>query len=308
MAVLNPIERLGRALLAQLSPLTGQRAIGVVTVTATTGGALPANTYLLPVVGGQLRDDLPFKTVGTSDPVDPGDPISVPITSNAGGARHNLPAGTVFRFDPPLEGFEPTATLEASMVDAGDAGAVVRKLAWFEDLDSANPGKDIFDSLLLEYPAIMLAWQGSEPAEGTTSGLQQGGTRARRQIRFWREAFVLYVVCGRLRSDSARRQQGLLLMHAVTDLLTDRKQNDDGEQLSDVGAGVDIFARSRYQRRPNCYVYAMRLRANQTVGPAIDRRTWTRWALTALDGALPGRTDPEPTDPLTVVDVDVTMP
>jgi len=309
---MNAIEGLGRALFAVLSPLTGTRATGAVSVTSPAGGILPPNTYLLPVVGGQLRDDLLYKTrrqsAAASDwAVAAGVPTYVGITSNVGGAQHNLPAGTVFRFDPPLAGFDATATLDADMTDGASADQLVRRVAFFEDMDSTNPSKDIFAAKLGDYPALMLVWQDSEPVEGMTAGLTQGSTRGGRKVRFMRERFVLYVITGRLTGDGSRRQEGLTILQAATRLLSDRQQNADGEQLSYIGSGVEVNERTRLRRGERHYIYALRLRANSVLQP-IDERTFQAWNHTDYGGALPGREAPEPTDPLTVLDALDPMP
>ncbi len=267
---LNVIEQLGRALFAQLSPLTGARATGIITLIsdALSLFELPANTYLVPVVGGQLREDLLYKVApnpatantGGSWVIDSGG-NSIPIISNVGGARHNLPAGTVFRFSPPVPNIT-SAVLPFDLAAGSDAGALVRRVAFFEDLDSSNPSKDIFAAKLGDYPALMLVWQDSEPAEGTTAGLRQGANRGARKVRFMRERFVLYVITGRLEGDGSRRQDGLVVMQAVTQLLTDRQQNIDGEQLSTVGAGVEVNERTRLRRGERHYIYALRWRTN----------------------------------------------
>lgn len=314
---LNAIEQLGRALFAQLSPLTGARATGTLTVlldAAEQSLELAANTYLIPVVSGQLRDDLLFKlapnpvtlATGGGWPLLPGVPTAVGIRSNVGGARHNLAAGTVFRFAPALDS-TIAVTLAANMTDGSDVGALVKRVAFFEDLDSSNPSKDIFAAKLGDYPALMLVWQDSEPAEGTSAGLRQGANRGGRGVRFMRERFVLYVITGRLDGDGSRRQDGLIVMQAVTQLLTDRARNIDGEQLSTVGAGVEVNERTRLRRGERHYIYALRLRLNQTQQP-IDERTFNAWLKTSLSGALPGRTVPEPVVPLTVVAVVDPMP
>jgi hypothetical protein len=308
----NVIEQLGRALFAQLAPLTGTRATGTVTVTAPADAEIEPNTYLLPVVGGQLRDDLLFKVTvnpatGLVWPLPAGVPTPIGITSNVGGARHNLAAGTAFRFSPALPDVAAPATLVADLTDGSDTGALVKRVAFFEDLDSSNPSKDIFAAKLGDYPALMLVWQDSEPAEGTQAGLRQGANRGSRKVRFMRERFVLYVITGRLEGDGSRRQDGLVVMQAVTLLLTDRQRNVDGEQLSTVGAGVEVNERTRLRRGERHYIYALRLRTNQTLQP-VDERTFSAWVTTSLEGALPGRSAPEPVVPLTIVAVDEAMP
>lgn len=318
---LNTIERLARAIFAQLSPMTGARAAGSITVTATGSGnkSLPPNAYLLPVVGGSLREDLVFKTGRDPDTVAPngtggawavngGSSASVAITSNVGGARHNLAAGTVLRFDPPVQDFEPTATVDADLAGgADDATQLLRRLAFFEEIDASNPQRDIFAAMLADYPAAMLVWAGTEPAEGMTAGLRQGSTRGARKVRFMRETFVLYLIVGRLASDAKRRQTGIVTMQAATRLLSDRQCNVDGETLSAIGAGLEVVGRDRLSRGQRHYIYSVALRANQVLRP-IDERTFNVWATTTIGAALPGRTPPEPTAPLPVVDFEQPMP
>jgi hypothetical protein len=307
----NTIERLGRALLAQLASATGERAVGTITVAALAGVGdpleLPANTYMMPVVDGQLRDDLLFKTANAWTVARGATESGVGIKSNVGGARHNLPAGTLFRFNPPIEGFAATATLDASMTSGSNEGQLIRSVAVYEELDSANPDNDLFAAKVGDR-GVMLIWSQSEPVEGAMGGLRQGANRATRSSRFWRESFVIYVVVSRLTGDSARRQDGQMLMATVTGLLTDRMQNDDGEQLSSVGSGVEITHRARLGRSANHYIYGVQLRVNQTLEARIDARTFAPWLRTNYTGALPGRDAPEPIQDLEVVDATDPMP
>jgi hypothetical protein len=315
---LNTIERLSRALFAQLSSLTGVRATGTITVTAGAADAVVSpNSYLLPIVGGQQRDDLPFKVSPNPDTLEPngeggewhvpaGTSVSVAIKSNIGGARHNLAAGTALRFAPVLVDFEALGTVETDMTDGADTAQLVRRVAFYEHHDTADPGKDIFAAKLGEYPALMLNWLNSEPAEGLTAGMRQGSTRGGRKVRFTRESFVLYVIVGRLGSDSIRRQEGILVMQAASGLLTDRQRNIDGEQLSGVGAGVEVNQRDRLRRGERHYIYAIRLRVNQVMVP-IDERQFAPWIRTAYSGWLPGRDAPEPTEDILIVNVNDLM-
>lgn len=312
---LNTIEQLGRALFATLAPATGVRATGSVLVTAGASDvSISPNTYLIPVVGGQLRDDLLFKTDRNPAGDEAGDWVilagdtgAVGIKSNVGGVRHNLPSGTLFRFSPPIDGVPPTATLAADMTNGSDEDQLIRRVAFFEDLDSASPSNDIFASKIGDR-GVMLVWAQSEPVEGAISSLRQGANRGSRQRRFWRESFVLYVVVSNLLGDGTRRQDGLIIVQAITRLLTDRLQNDDGEQLSTVGSGVEITDRSRLGRSAHHYIYGIRVRMNQTLEATLDGRTFSPWLRTTYRGALPGREPPEPIQDLVIVDAKDTMP
>jgi hypothetical protein len=307
---LNSIERLARALFATLAPVTGVRATGSITIGNDSADDIlvPRNTYLMPVVGGQLRDDLLFKT--TADVTVLGgspDPTTVGITSNVGGLRHNLPEGTVFRFNPTILGLLPTATLDADMTDGSDEAQLIRRLAFYEDLDTSSPSADLFASKIGDR-GVMLIWSKSDPAEGAMAGLRQGANRASRTVKFWRENFVLYVVVSRLTADNFRRQDGIVITQIITRLLTDRMQNDDGEQLSTVGGGVEITERARLGRSPSHYIYGIRLRVNQTLEASPDGRVFAPWLRTSYGGALPGREPPEPIEDLVIVDALDPMP
>lgn len=306
--VLDSIERLGRALLATLAPATGVRATG--TVTASSGGAeveIPPNSYLVPVVGGKMRDDLLFKTTDSWTLPPNATEAGIPITSNVGGARHNLPVGTVLRFDPVLDGVERDVTLDGSMSDGSDEGQLIRAVAFHEELEVSNPSQDLFSSKIGE-GGVLLVWTQSDPMEGSMAGLRQGSSRATRNARFWRENYVLYVVATRLASDNDRRQKGKLILQAVTRLLTDRHMNDDGEVLSTVGAGVEITNRARLGRTDKHYIYACTLRANQTLEQGLSAREFIVWQRTRYRGAQPGREAPEPIEDLEVVDATDPMP
>jgi len=306
----NSIERLGRAIFAALAPATGVRAEGLVTVVNPGFDTveLPPNTYMVPVVSDALREDLVFKIPGRQAlTLEPGQ-HDVALISNVGGARHNLPVGTTFRFSPPIAGLEPTGALAEATTGGSDDGAIIRSVAMFEDLDVATADRDIFAALLGQFPACMLIWSQSEPAEGALGGLRQGANRGARRVRFWRETFVIHVITGKLGGDSARRNEGLVAVQAVCRLLSDRMQNDDGEQLSTVGAGVEIIQRARLARSQNHYIYGIRFRVNQTLEPSPDSRVFAPWLSTRVQGELPGRVAPEPTEGLAVVDDETPMP
>jgi hypothetical protein len=308
----NTIERLGRALLAALTPITGTRATGTLTITAgAVPVSIPVNTYLLPVVGGMLRDDLVFKTTEALE-LEAHEVGELAITSNVGGARHNLVALTPFRFDPPVflphaPTFEPGAKLDASMVDGSDEGALLRSVSVFEDVEEADPADDSFAAKMGDTPSVVLAWIESEPVDGVSAGLRTTSTRAARGKKFYRESFVLYVRAGHLGGDHFRRREGVVLVQAITSLLTDRMQNDDGEQLSMVGGGVEITSRAKLGRSTTSYLYGLRLRMSQVV-ERYDGRAFARWTATRITGALPGRPLPEPEEPIELVDDTVDMP
>lgn len=313
----DAIGALARAVLAQLSPLTGTRATGTVTVTNATGAAvtLQKNAYLLPVVGGELADDLVFKVApapgmgpygqGGDWTVPAGAAASVAVQSNLGGARHNLPAATVLRFDPPIAGLEETATLEADLVDGADAD-MLQRANYYELMEAGSLARDLHSGRLSQTPAAALIWTGSSPAEGRASGTNQGSTRVADGVRFFREAFELFIITSTLASDGKRRATGLTVLQAASRLLSDQQVNRDFERLASVGA-LEITGRSRFSRDEKSYVYTLQFRVNRILS-RFDERTFTPWLRTHLRQDAPGREAPEPTTPLTMVDVTDPMP
>lgn len=314
------LESLARAILGQLAPLTGTRGTGTATVSNPTGAAieLDPNMFLLPVVNDELADDLVFKVApnpatalpfseGGAWTIPPGGSLSVAVKSNLGGARHNLAAGTVLRFDPLLDGLDETATLDADITDGADRpGLCLRRAVYYEDLDAAAIERDIAAGRLSQLPGAMLVWTQSTPAEGRTAGTNQGSTRIADGVRMFTENYRLFVVSASLASDGRRRAEGARIMQAITRMLTDQQVTNDGEKLTAMGS-LEILNRSRFVRNEKHYVYAMTLRVNRTV-VRTDTRTFVPWLRTHLQQALPGRDAPEPTTPLVDVDIGVPIP
>ena len=299
----NTIELLSRALLAQLTPITGERAAGVVTATAAGAAPVevPKNTYMIPVVRGHIREDLVFKTLAAGTVPGSGT-LDLSVTSNIGGARHNVDDETVFRFDPPVPGLERTAVARGAFTGGSNVGALVRNLQIFEDVDATNVEEDFFAAMMTDPPCGVLSWQQTEQAEGEVVGLRRGASRATRSVTLDAESFVLYIIVGRIDGPGMRRKEGQVIAQAATRCWRGRMKNIDGEQLMATGGGIAVVSRARVARAPKHYVYAVRLRAIQSAETRMDGRTFSPWERTNIKGALPGREAPEPTAPLEIVD------
>lgn len=298
-----------RAILAAAQPTTGDRASGTVAVT-TTGSevVLPRNSVLLPVLNGQIRNELIFKTdKGTHlqngcpkySWLIPAGGASVSVISNVGGARHNLPAGTVLRWDPPITGLSPTATVEAPGF-AGGADPTffggLKSAVVYEQFGGPSPSLEIFRSRMNLLPGMMVVWDGSEPADGAaTNQLERGSSRAGRDSLLFREKFLILVIVNRKDSDDKRRDEGLEALDSLTEWLTDR-QSVDGLVFS-TPTGAQIRERFRlsgdslvYQEH---YIYGMRLSVVRAY-TRRDARSYNDWLSTRIDW-LTG-TDNAPTD------------
>jgi hypothetical protein len=311
------IEQLARAVIGQLSPLSGTRGTGRVLVANDTADeiVLEKNMYLLPNVGalGELADDLVFKTrpnpdtlaehgVGGAWTIPANDSLEVAVWSNLGGARHNLPAGTVFRWDPPLTGLGPTVTLVDAITDAANKPDSPRldALVYYEELDSAKIAKDLA-AARIKTPGAFLIWEQSTPAEGRTAGTNQGSSRVDTERRFFAESFRIFIVVSDQAGDRQRRSSGLRLLQGVTRLLSDQQTTTDFEQLTGLGS-LEITSRARFQRGERHYVYQLAFRLHRVI-KRLDTRSFIPWLQTHIVATAPGRTAPEPTAPIVMADV-----
>lgn len=324
----NALEALMRALLAQLSPLTGTRASGQVEVTATQDVVLPRNAYLVPVVDGKYDESRLYKVApnpatlvsngtGGGWEIANGSSATVSIVSNVGGAEQNLPAGSHLVFAPPIDGVERRAELVAAITNGaslyGSAPAPVKRMVFWQELRGERAAADFFRARGGAFPALMLTWVSSSTLQGRTSGGQQGNTRMGRGDRAMRERFQVFVGSNKSDGASGRRNEGWIGMQAATALLSDRQANDDGESLSSMGAGVEITSRNMAVADTDHYIYSFEFECNQVLSK-MDIRTFQRWETWHLEELLSDRRSvdgdgvvtEEPDFPL--VDLDVDMP
>jgi hypothetical protein len=198
-------------------------------------------------------------------------------------------AGSKVRFDPPLEGIEPTADITVPFTP-GDGAGPAKSAAVFEELD--NGARSLLDAQLPAFPAIVLAWLGSEPVEGRTAGISQGASRKGRSAAAYFETFGLYVVSSSTEG-RGRRKMAQRLIEAASQLLTDRSSNDDGEILATMGTGVYVLNRTpRIAQSANASVGRVLLRTTSTLERA-EGRTFQPWLKMTLGASLPASTDPD---------------
>ncbi|MFZ5896815.1 MAG: hypothetical protein ACOY0T_37510 [Myxococcota bacterium] len=298
------ITRLGRALRAQLSLLTGQRATGRARVRSTGAMmALPPNTYAVPIIDGQAHEELLAKVAfnprtelphqqGGAWLIDPtAEPAGTDITfvANNGGALFNFQPGTKLRFSPGAPGLEPIASVIGSGFSGGVEGPV-KQVVVFDDIGGPAEEMALFQARVSGIPAIVLAWMQSAPVEGRTAGVAQGATRKSRSVRIYFETWALYVVTANASSGEARRSEGLRIIEAARTALSDRRRNDDGELLSSMGTGIEILTSARVSpRRESAATFMVTLRlarAEQARDPR-SFQAWTRTNITSFAEAQP---------------------
>lgn len=312
-----------RSFAAVVQPQTGERATGTATVKAVAGTAtveeLPRSAYALAIVDGKIRQDLTFKVglgtgtrkASTKNNIKgwwavPAAGLSVDFVSNIGGVRHNLPAGTVLQFDPPVAGIELRATVDdPGFVD----GAVptffggLNNIIMYEQFDGPQKTLDLFRSQIGKPPVAIIVWTNSEPADGTVIATTQRETRVGTRKVLYKEQFAIYVIVNRKDSDHTRRLEGLTILDDISSLLTDR-QAVDGVCFSNP-SGVQIRERFRDNAQgqdlyQEFYIYGLRVSAERVL-QQTDARTYNDWLMTRMQITTP-ENNVANQGPLTVVD------
>lgn len=251
---MSTVIDLGRSIQAVCAPVTGERASGYVTLKASSaeGVKVTANEYLFPIVNGQVRYDMNFKTVKNPLSEDGewtvpgGGTLALPVISNIGGKRHNLKPGTKFVLDDLwLGALERQAVTKTGFSGGADPTGYVSlyNFVIFENF-GAKPSVELFKSAIGgRFPAAVMHWMASEPADGmSTSATNRPTHRGQGRITFT-ELFKILVVSTREDSEHNRRAQPLRVVQELSELLFDRQSVDD-HAFSSPG-GVHIRGRGR---------------------------------------------------------------
>lgn len=288
-----------------LAPLMGTRATGHVVVksTAPTGtvqgliSGIPTRTTdagnVMAADQATLRlEKNPATEDGSWDITDAG--VAIPVTSILGGKNVNVPAGSPVRWDPIQEGVELVSVVDSGGMAGGDWASEalsVKGFHQFEDVGAREAWQALMASGATKFPAVVLFWQGSDPADGNTvTRLNRAGSTVGRGKYLLSENWTLWVVTSRADADPTRRGDGLRLLQMISRELTN-VNGIDGIAVSTPG-GVDIHKRYRVAAGPNHYIYALDM-ATQAALTKKERRTYSPWLKTDLTAKLPSMSDPD---------------
>jgi hypothetical protein len=277
-------------ILAICGPMTGTRASGTVTMVGDDT-PVPRNTVLIPVMGGHARTSLPFKVAEGPDSdgswtASPGG-TEIEVFSNIGGARHNVQDGTEFVIAP------PTMSEITSSVASGDFTGGVDATGWgavkdaviYDQLDGPAFHVDLRRSMVKDFPAMLVCWLQSDPADGgTIKTLRRTGHNT---VTF-REQFQVAVITNRAEGEHTRRAEALHILDEASAWLSTR-QAVDGRSLSAPG---DLYIQRRYREsgRSDFYkkfdVYGILVTIEQTI-ERHDTREFNDWLTTVVDVTKP---------------------
>lgn len=289
----------GRALMAAMQPITGNRAAGQIRLRAKPGVQLtvPRYAYWAPVIDGQRATSWLFKATDgpNSDKswtVNDTGTSTITVMSNIGGLRHNVPVGTQFRPDLPVDDLviigadQPVAVADFLGGTNPAEYAGVQDMAIFETFDGPALTTDIHRSPVDRFPAILLAFQDFTPADGVAIAQNnQMAINAGTDKKFYKTTYTISVITARGEGDMSRRQEGMILIDAVVQLLNDKHSGDPGECLSNPG-GVQVRQVIRedgpqdiYQKY---YIYTALISCMTTL-QRVDFRTFSPWLSTVMN-------------------------
>ncbi len=291
----------GRALMAALQPLTGKRAAGQIRLRTKPGVqiTLPRYTYWVPVIDGQRHTSWLFKaTAGPNKDkswtVNDSGASVITVMSNIGGMRHNVPAGTTFQPDIPIDDLVLSGVDTPVAVAAFEGGTNpadycgVQDMAMYETFDGPALTTDLHRSPIDRFPGILLAFQDFQPADGVAIAQNnQMAINAGTDKKFYKVTYTISVITTKGEGDMSRRQEGLIIADAVAQLLNDKHAGDQGECLSNPG-GMQIRQMVRedgpqpiYKK---FYIYTLLVSA-MTLLQRQDFRTFNPWlrAVMAID-------------------------
>lgn len=310
---MSDLITLARDILAVCQPATGLRATGSLVMTAADVDVnVPVASYLLPIINGQVVPNMPFK-LGVGPNPDRSWTITsagtiVSAMSNLGGARQNIADGTMFVLDPPIDGVD-------SIVADGDfsggenpVGLTALKDACMWESMEGSISDNLHKAGVSGFPAAILAWAQSEPADGASDG-QSAGSRTSRTSMTYRETFSLSILSSKSQSSHHRRQEGLAIMSQLCELMQDRHAVD-GRPFSNP-RGIQIIRRYREtgvsKFYKNLYMYTILIGVQHSIEQR-DARTWNDWLVSNIDMLTMQRPPlPNQGDHTTVDDMQVEM-
>lgn len=261
-----------KAILARLGDLMGDRGAGQLLVHSTDAtGTVPAGAIATPLAGEDLDEEAAVivdENPATSDcswPVtDAG--TAVPVTPLLGGTVGDRPEGTVYRWQPTLDGIEEMSQPASGQavsggVDSTEPGAP-RQIRAYKQVSRADM-QELFAAQAGRFPCILLAWEATQPLDGPLAS-EPGPRQARmgRVLMQYRNAWAAFLITSRMDGESLRRDESDLLRDMVTAQLFGA-QKALGLRVS-MEPGANIVDARVFRVSPSSYVDLVRFRTTYT--------------------------------------------
>lgn len=268
------IAQTARHLMAVLSPLTGERSEGSVTIRTRADVAeleIPLNFHLLPVLRSDagspaIAPQFPFRVAeaGVATPAG----VTLPVTSLLGGEVHNLPDETEFRAA--LEDNRIASIVASGALSQGSnytGTGAVKQILMYESIGGSAAQRELFLAKLQgRVPAIVIVWESSAAPEYI-------GSDKTKLVDRW----AIHVVVSRFDAGELRTLEGLDILDLVGELLGMRTGVDG---VTFTNGAVKITDRARTATTDSAYVYTLRIATGTTITKRDDR-AFAEWLTTS---------------------------
>lgn len=281
-----------RAIEAVLARLQGPPAQGQLLVHSLDAtGTVPMGACAIPEVNGGLFEEGTIfvrRNPATDDgswPVVQGGTL-VEVESIQGGEHVNLPGGTVYRWDAPLEGIELVSTAESTGLTGGtrsEALAALRAIRQYKSLSALSVEEFFRAQAACEYPAAVLAWAASAPLDGPMAAAP--GPRSARVARgrmLFRHTWIIYLITSRLDSEGQRRREGERLRDDVLQILIDATGARSGQLRVSTDPGIEILSASVAKITPTSYVDRIEFATRVVLERRKEAESFGPWLSTRL--------------------------
>jgi hypothetical protein len=209
----------------------------------------------------------------------------VDVEAIGGGTPGNKAAGTVYRWDPPLDGIELTSASDASGVTGGSFSGAYAGLRQYVYLKSLNRSdvEALFAAQVYDYPAAALAWARTTPLDGPLAGSPGPRTARVGQNRMlYRHTWFLYLVTSRLDSEDARNLEADTLRDDVLELIQGARRTRNRAFAVSVEPGAEVQSADVFRVTPTSYVDLVTFNTIVSLEHNPEPRVYHDWLRTRL--------------------------
>jgi hypothetical protein len=288
----------GRAIEARLQTLQGPPASGQLLVKATgVDVKLPAGACAVPLVDNALNEQATlFARMSSADDgswtVTSAGTV-VDVETLQGGAGANLPGNIECRWDPPIAGLAPTATLTAAGATGGANDERLGAIALFRHYQQIATGEveELFRAQVYTFPAVVLAWVSTTPLDGPMTGSPGPRTaRVSQMAMLYQHTWHLYLVTSRLEDEGIRRREGAALRGRVINRLHNARRTRHRAFIVSGDPGAEVLSARVLRVTPTSYVDVVEFSTRYTQQPdhdPPDANPWLRTHFKALSEPQP---------------------
>lgn len=285
----------GYRIMAALQPLMGAPSSGAVLPEVTGASAVvPAGSFAVSAQGEERMVFVsrnPERGSQGDWTIAPGQ--TVPVETVGGGAHTESAPGTAFYWRLPIAGVGPAAVATGGISGGTSAVATgsLRRIRWYKEMSTPDAGRTFFSAQLgggHAYPAALLQWLRSSPADGGSTPSRSTETRQGAAKRAFMHEWILYLISARMDGVDDRRVEGDILRDRVLAQLSDR-QAFRGLALSD-SSGIEIVEAALSRVLPTSYVDEVRFATRYTL-ERVDERGFNPWLRTRVQQRHPTGVD-----------------